>query len=243
MNRLTEHSEFCINSAVPSENLGDLCLKMEFCDEFDFCEGCPVKRIMDRLCEYEDTELEPKEIVEMKKAANIKRCQRKGIVGVPKNGNRTIIQRVSRRGLIINGEYFYDEELSHCYYGQKVKIVIKDNVATVFDLGYKAGQPIAEFDLQTNQGSLIEYGGTADSIRKGIEIIKSEQAYISRINSVNDAIKYLAENNAFSLKNGELFLDNERIPGFKNGEMIVCNSKNKTILRILEAINGNGKKY
>lgn len=95
MNRLTEHSKFCINRAVPSENLGDLCLKMEFCDEFDFCEGCPVKRIMDRLCEYEDTELEPKEIVEMKKAANIKRCQRKGIVGIPKNGNRTIIQRIS----------------------------------------------------------------------------------------------------------------------------------------------------
>lgn len=95
MNRLTEHSEFFINSAVPSEKLGDLCLKMEFCDEFVFCEGCPVKKIMDRLCEYEDTDLEPKEIVEMKKAANIKRCQRKGIVGVPKNSNRTIIQRIS----------------------------------------------------------------------------------------------------------------------------------------------------
>lgn len=204
---------------------------------------CDVRTVLYRLCEYEETGLTPEEIIEMKETANIKRCQRKGIVGVPKNSNRTIIQRVSRRGLNINGEYFYDEELSHCYYGQKVRIVIKDNVVTVFDLGFKAGQPIAEFDLQTNQEPLVEYGGTADSIRKGIEIIKSKQAYISRINSVNDAIKYLAENNAFSLKNGELFLDNERIPGFKNGEMIVCNSKNKTILKILEAINGNGKEY
>lgn len=199
--------------------------------------------VLKRLCEYEDTGLKPKEIIGIKESANIKRCQRKGIVGMPKNGDKTIIQRVSRRGLIINGKYFYDEELAHCYFGQKVRIVIKDNVATVFDLGYKAGQSIAEFDLQTNQEPLVEYGGTADSIRKGIEIIKSEQAYSSQINSVNDAIKYLAENNAFSLKNDELFLDNERIPGFKNGEMIVCNSKNKTILRILEAINGNGKKY
>ena len=200
-----------------------------------------IDMVLKRLCEYEDTGLKPKEIIEIKESANIKRCQRKGIVGVP--NNRTIIQRVSRRGLIINGEYFYDEELSHCYFGQKVRIVIKDSVATVFDLGYKAGQPIAEFDLRTNQGTLVEYGGTADSIRKGIEVIKSEQEYSSRINLVNDAIKYLAENNSFSLKNGELSLDNERIPGFKNGEMIVCNSKNKTILRILEAINGNAKEY
>lgn len=201
-----------------------------------------VRKVLRRLCEYEDTDLEPKEIVEMKKSAN-KKCQRKCIVGVPKNNNRTIIQRVSRRGLIINGKYFYDEELAHCYFGQKVRIVIKDNVATVFDLGYKAGQSIAEFDLQTNQEPLVEYGGTADSIRKGIEVIKSEQEYSSRINSVNDAIKYLAENNSFSLKNGELSLDNERIPGFKNGQMNVCNAKNKTILRIMEALNGNGKEY
>lgn len=147
MNRLTEHSEFSINSAVPSENLGDLCLKMEFCDEFDFCEGCPVKRMMDRLCEYEDTELEPKEIVEMKKSANIKRCQRKGIVGVPKTGDRIIIMRVSRRGLEINGDCYYDKEFVRNYAGQKVKIVIKDNFVSVFDLGYKSVIPLLMFNL------------------------------------------------------------------------------------------------
>lgn len=193
------------------------------------------REILKRLCDYENTGLTPEEIVEMKKSANIKKCQRKGIVGVPKNSNRTIVQRVSRRGLIINGEYFYDEKLPLCYFGQKVRIVIKNNVATVFDLGYKAGQPIAEFDLTTNQEPLVEYGGTADSIRKGIEIIKSEQAYSSRINSVNDAIKYLAENNAFSLKSGKLILNDECIPDFANDQMNVCNSKAKTISQIKNA--------
>ena len=141
------------------------------------------REILKRLCDYENTGLTPEEIFEMKKSANIKKCQRKGIVGVPKNSDRTI----------------------------------------------------AEFDLKTNQEPLAEYGGTADSIRKGIEIIKSEQSYSSRINSVNDAIKYLAENNAFSLKSGKLILNDECIPDFKNGQMNVCNSKAKTISRIKNA--------
>lgn len=60
------------------------------------------REILKRLSDYENTGLTPEEIVEMKKSANIKKCQRKGIVGVPKNSNRTIVQRVSRRGLKIN---------------------------------------------------------------------------------------------------------------------------------------------
>lgn len=56
---------------------------------------CDVRTVLYRLCEYEDTGLTPEEIIEMKETANIKRCQRKGIVGVPKNSNRTIIQRIS----------------------------------------------------------------------------------------------------------------------------------------------------
>lgn len=54
-----------------------------------------IDMVLKRLCEYEDTGLKPKEIIEIKESANIKRCQRKCIVGVPKNSNRAIIQRIS----------------------------------------------------------------------------------------------------------------------------------------------------
>lgn len=91
MERLTRPSIVSISSAVPSENLGDLCMKMDFCDEFYMCEGCPVKKLIDRLCEYEETGLTPEQIAEMKKSANIKRCRRKRIVGVPKNADRNMI--------------------------------------------------------------------------------------------------------------------------------------------------------
>lgn len=47
--------------------------------------------IVNRLCEYENTGLTPKQIEQMKKSAIIKRCQRKRIVGVPKNIKKLII--------------------------------------------------------------------------------------------------------------------------------------------------------
>lgn len=184
MNRLTEHSRFFINSVVPSKNLGDLCTRMKFCDEFDFCDGCPVKRIMDRLCEYEDTDLEPKEIVEMKKAANIKRCQRKGIVGAPKSGAKILFQEVSEYGIIIGGVIYGIPTLINEHRYEKVKIRIVNNIATVFDI--ETDEQIVWFELYPHKGinckhkfspyfteeNMRKYGYTREDVAKAITQIK-----------------------------------------------------------------------
>lgn len=182
LERLTKRSNIAMS--VPSENLGDLCMRMDFCDEFDFCIGCPVKKLMDRLCEYEDTGFTPEQIMEMKKSADIKKCQRKDVLGVPKNYDGTFIQRVSRRGVKINGEYFYDDRLVFNYLGQKVKIVINGNVAAVFDLGYKSEYPIAGFILETfnckhtfhsytNDRNMSDYRCTREDIAKVLKQIET----------------------------------------------------------------------
>ena len=70
MERLTSHSKY---SGTPTPNLktiGDVCMKMPFCDDYDACEGCEIRRIIDRLCEYEDTGLTPTEIVDLKEKKN-----------------------------------------------------------------------------------------------------------------------------------------------------------------------------
>jgi len=66
MERLTAHSKY---SGTPEPNLktiGDVCMKMSFCDDYDACEDCPIRKIIDRLCEYEDSDLTPKEILLLK---------------------------------------------------------------------------------------------------------------------------------------------------------------------------------
>lgn len=181
MDRLTKHSKLVIDGGVPSENLGDLCLKMNFCDEFDFCEGCPVKKIMDRLCEYEDTGLTPEEVFTMKKSANINKCQRKGIVGVSKSGAKIIFERVTLDGVTINGISYRIPSLidGHCH--EKVKIRIVDGIATAFDI--ETGEQIVWFELYSSEqiGSensfksyenLIEYGCTREMVAKALKHLK-----------------------------------------------------------------------
>ena len=78
MERLTAHSKY---SGTPTPNLktiGDVCMKMPFCDDYDACEGCAIRKMIDRLCEYEDTGLTPKMIVKLKEritTAADKRCK------------------------------------------------------------------------------------------------------------------------------------------------------------------------
>ena len=78
MERLTAHSKY---SGTPTPNLktiGDFCMKIHFCDDYDDCEGCPVRAMIDRLCEYEDTGLTPAEIMELKEKKNtakVRRCK------------------------------------------------------------------------------------------------------------------------------------------------------------------------
>lgn len=61
MDRLTTHSHKT-GSAVPSERLGDICLRVIGCDDYDFCEGCPIREMLNKLCAYEDTGLTPEQV-------------------------------------------------------------------------------------------------------------------------------------------------------------------------------------
>lgn len=67
MDRLTEHS-YKTGSAVPSARLGDICLRISGCDEYDFCEGCPVNELITKLCSYEDTGLTPEQVERLSKS-------------------------------------------------------------------------------------------------------------------------------------------------------------------------------
>lgn len=181
MERLTKRSSIFKNKAVPSEKLGDLCMRMDFCDEFDFCIGCPVKKLIDRLCEYEDTGLTPKQIDKTKKSANINKCQRKGIVGVSKSGAKILFERVTLDGVTINGISYRIPSLidGHCH--EKVKIRIVDGIATAFDI--ETGEQIVWFELYSSEqiGSensfksyenLIEYGCTREMVAKALKHLK-----------------------------------------------------------------------
>lgn len=122
MERLTTHSKRS-NCPIPSEALGDVCMKINFCEDFDFCDGCPVKTMLTRLCEYEDTGLTPNQIENMKKIRQQKICQRT-IVGIPKA--KKIKQKVSRYGLYIKGKKYYLSDLSTYHFGETVDVIINE---------------------------------------------------------------------------------------------------------------------
>lgn len=61
MERLTQRSPKT-GAATPSDSIGDICFHFCDCESFDFCEHCPVNRILQRLCEYEDTGLTPEQV-------------------------------------------------------------------------------------------------------------------------------------------------------------------------------------
>lgn len=149
MERLTIHS-CSTGSVIPSEQLGDLCMLMGFCDDYDFCRGCPVKTLLTRLCEYEDTGLTPAQINRIKKIRQHGKYQRKQIVGVPKSGARVIVSRVSEHGIVIDNMLCNIPILVKEHLGEKVKVRIKDDIATVFDLDSNEQIVWFEFNLQTN---------------------------------------------------------------------------------------------
>lgn len=90
--------------------------------------------VLKRLCEYEDTRLTPTQINNMKKIRQHGKGQRKKIVGVPKSGAKVIISRVSEHGIVIDGILYDIPILVKHHFGEKVKIIIIDDIATVFDL-------------------------------------------------------------------------------------------------------------
>ena len=75
MERLTDRED---NTPITNlDTLGDVCAKLPvLCHDFD-CIDCPLGKVIDRLCEYEDTGLTPAEIVDLKETKNVKvrRCK------------------------------------------------------------------------------------------------------------------------------------------------------------------------
>ena len=76
MDRLTAHSESNGTPVPNRDTIGDLCMKMDWCLDYDFCEGCPVRAMIDRLCEYEDTGMTPEEIMKLKGKKNTAKVRR-----------------------------------------------------------------------------------------------------------------------------------------------------------------------
>lgn len=143
------------------------------------------REVLHKLCEYEETGFTPEQIMEMKKSANIKKCLRKGIVGIPKSGARILLERVSERGIIIDSVLYGIPVLIQNYQGEKVKIRIVDNIATVFDLD--TGEQIVWFELSlpngvnckhsfilyTNGRNMSDYGCTCEEIAKALKKLKT----------------------------------------------------------------------
>ncbi len=173
MERLTAHSKPS-GSPIPSEALGDICLEMDFCDNFDFCAGCPIGRLINLLCEYEDTGLTPKQIENLKKIHKLSKCEPTDGVFV----SQRLLSTIRKEELLKKS---FDEVLQ-------------------------------------------------SAVNKANETINTIS--IKRLNSVNETVKFLAENNAFTFRNGKLTIIEEILP---NNQLAVCNLKTKMILRIKNA--------
>ena len=64
--RLTRRNEVGVGSWADR----DYCADMEtVCNKFNGCGNCPVARLIDRLCEYEETGFEPEDINKMYRIA------------------------------------------------------------------------------------------------------------------------------------------------------------------------------
>ena len=99
MERLTTRED---NTPITNpDTLGDVCAMLPvLCHDYD-CIDCPLGKIIDRLCEYEDTGLTPAEIMELKgkkNTAKVRRCQ---------DDREHMTARVIVNGINIFGHYFY----------------------------------------------------------------------------------------------------------------------------------------
>lgn len=211
MKRLTSHSKHS-GCPVPSKELGDICLEMDFCDNFDFCDGCPVGRLINRLCEYEDTGFTPKQVENIKKKPPTHKMSAERIVGIPKNS----------KSIIAYG----------CSCEDVAKVMKK--VSNLSKCEPTHGVVVSQHLLSTiTKEELLKKSfdeALQSAVNKANETINTIS--IKRLNSVNETVKFLAENNAFTFRNGKLAIIEENLP--KN-QLAVCNLKTKMILRIKNA--------
>lgn len=205
MERLTKHSELT-GSPVPSNIIGDICMKINFCNEFDFCTNCPIRELINRLCAYEDTRYEPEEIIIIKKIFGGENCHQKPIriIDKPKSSARIFTTRVTPNGIIIDNILYGIRDLIDGHCNEKVKVRVFNDVATVFDI--ETGEQIIWFELYLHKGInckhsfypyKTEYGDTPDMIQKAIDEVSAKVAkkfkekiqnlYIEQFGSVNEA--------------------------------------------------------
>lgn len=145
-----------------------------------------VRKVLHRLCEYEDTGYEPEEIIKIKKIFGEKNCQQKPIriIGKPKTGARIFTTRVTPNGIIIDNILYGIRDLIDGHCNEKVKIRIVDDIATVFDI--ETGEQIIWFELFLHEGinckytiypylnkeNIRKYGCTREAVAKAIKQVK-----------------------------------------------------------------------
>lgn len=148
MERLTARED---NTPITNpDTLGDVCAKLPvLCHDYD-CIDCPLGKIIDRLCEYEDTGLTPAEIMDLKgkkNTAKVRRCLEKSIkkYGIPKEVYIDIPTRVTRHGITVLGKNYWSAQLAFAYMGRsvdvkveraakKIKVFYHGNLVEVFEL-------------------------------------------------------------------------------------------------------------
>lgn len=92
------------------------------------------REILKRLCDYENTGLQPSEILSLKKSADTKtKNQRIKIVGIAKPS--VLKKKVKRYGLLINGKRYYSSDLALNHFGEYVDVVKRNQKAHVFYQG------------------------------------------------------------------------------------------------------------
>ena len=106
-----------------TEKFGDLCSKLPWlCHDFE-CNECPLGRIIDRLCEYEDTGLTPSEIVKLKEKKNttkVRRCDRE-------NHTTLLTTKVTENGVLIRETFYYSTILLFRCFDKDVDIYINEH--------------------------------------------------------------------------------------------------------------------
>lgn len=116
MKRLTIRED---GTAAPNINtIGDVCAILPMlCRDFE-CKECPLGRLIDRLCEYEDTGLTPEEIIKLKGKKNT-------VAKVQQDDDIEHIKtRVTRNGIYLFGRYFWSPDLFFNCFGDQVDVLI-----------------------------------------------------------------------------------------------------------------------
>lgn len=165
-----------------------------------------VRKVLHRLCEYEDTGYEPEDIIKIKKIFGGKNCYQKPIriIGKPKSSARIFTTRVTPNGIIIDNILYGIRDLIKEHCNEKVKVRVFKDVATVFDI--ETGEQILWFELYLHNGInckhsfypyKTEYGDTPDMIQKAIDEVSAKvakkfkeniQNLLEQFGSVNEAI-------------------------------------------------------